>query len=418
MTMKHLLLAAFVFCALPVGAQNCDAPVFANPASLLTAVQTDSIFKAESQLTNKGADPRVIVDDTVGITPEEYVDKMRRLCPSWQSANGGVKNNLIVFTLFPTRRKMGLFVGNEFGKAINTSAIRSQFMGPAFKDKDWARGMISGINQTAVQIEAFQTSALHPATTVVQKQATDFRGLWMWLDILAFLFAIVMGWFIWDYYRKRHIAVRDAQQRAVQARVDAATRVNTCPNSDGAELFSRLSSSETWNPDTNGLSVEQYDAIVQKYNAVQCDPPKPAQDYPRQIKTTHHDYARRMDPRPPAPPAPPMPPQQVASPVSSTNTTIIDRGGGGSDLLTGVIIGEGLADRPRYDDRPVYRDREPDPEPEPSRSHGWSDSSSSSSFGSSRDDDSSSSFSDSSSSSSFDSGSSGGSDFSGGSSDF
>ncbi len=412
--MRKILITTLFLFASAAFAADCNSPIVDN-ANVLGNRKFD-VNAAIIALSAKGADPKVITDDP-NITPEQYVEAARRECPSWQSANGGVKNNLIVFLVFPKHHKVGLFVGDEFGKALNTSAIRSQFMAPAFKDGDWARGMMSGINEAGVQIEAFQTSALHPATTVVHQEATNFSGLWRWLDAVLLLIALIAAWGLFVYYRKKGQEARDAQQRAVQARNSAAEYVNAHPDTNAAESFSRLSNSETFNPETNGLTVEQYDSIASQYNTlikkltneVQSKYTAAGVNSSSQRRTKSNHHSQRTD-IPAASPAPTSAPPSTGSPAPSQvvehHTTTIINEGYQSPYYQPIV--------PIIVEEPVYREpyRAPDPEPSYSRpSSGWSDSSSSSDFGSS------SSWSDSSSSSSFDSGSSS-SDFGGGSSDF
>jgi len=376
--------------------RSCDSALFANPSAALTSEQGARVLGAENQLSAKGADPRVILDDTAWLTPEQYVAVLEKACPSWQSADGGVKNNLIVFLVFPKRRKVGLFVGNEFGKAINASVVRSQFMAPAFRDGDYARGFIAGINEVGVEIEAFQTAALHPTTTVVNRQATDFSGLWKWLDGLLILAFLIGAWGLAVYYRNRRREARDAQQRAVQARNEAAERINVHPDGPGAEEFAHFSASETYNPDTNGLSVAQYNAIAEKYNDLARS--SPAGNEPAAKKGHRSPAMASMRETAASSPAPSRTGVAPSSPISTTviehHTTVIDR-----DYVPVPVI----LDEP-------YRASAREPEPSDSEpSSGWSDSSSSSDFGGGGG------FSDSSSSSDF---GGGGGDFGGGSSDF
>jgi uncharacterized membrane protein YgcG len=376
-------------------------------------------------LAAKGADPRVILDDTSKTTPEQYVATLQKECPSWQSASGGVKNNLIVFLVFPKRHAAGLFVGNEFGRALNTSVIRTQFMAPAFRDGDWTRGMIAGMSQAAVQIEAFQTAALHPATTVITKQATDMSGLWRWLDWL--LGAILLGCCVigilalFNFRRKRLLA----QQQAVLWRNEAAGKIINSTNYALSEEFSRLNQSETFNPDTKGLDIEEYEEIGKRYkwiaDKVDAEVAQASRKFRFDRSASRHSGdghstapAGNPDPDVPKPgPTPPTPPQAApAASPSVTNTTIINKAPARPAYIDDGYYGPSPVIVPIIE--PVFV---PEPEPVAVReesSSSWNDSSSSSSF----DDSSSSSFSDSSSSSGFDDSSSSSFSDSSSSSDF
>ena len=399
-----------------VFSHSCDSAVFVNPSSLLPTGAHADIINAENSIITKGADPLVIIDDTVSdLTPEQYVATLQKACTSWQSADGGVKNNLIVFLVFPKRHKVGLFMGKEFEKAIDASVVRTQYMAPAFRDGDWERGMISGIKQVGIEIEAYQTAALHPATTtnVVNKQATDMSGFWKWLDGLLILGALIGAWGLFVYYRKRRSERLAAQQNAVHWRNEAAEKVNGTTLTSYLDEFTRLSNSETFNPDTNGLDTEQYSEMAARYKQIcdSIDGITGMRDAPlrtvTKTKATHHNAGGNVAPaateaRTDIP---------AGNPATVThNTTIInedsdyDRYTGPDFVPVPVVIEEPVVEREPVREEP---------------SSGWSDKSSSSSS-----DDSSSSFSDSSSSSDFgDSGSSfsdssSSSDFGGGGGDF
>ena len=399
-----VLAVSFLALATAASAQvfshPCDSAVFVNPSSLLPSGAHADIINAENSIITKGADPVVIIDDTVSdLTPEQYVATLQKACTSWQSADGGVKNNLIVFLVFPKRHKVGLFMGKEFEKAINASTVRTQYMAPAFRDGDWERGMISGINQVGVEIEAYQTAALHPATTtnVVNQQATDMSGLWKWLDwvlgsllVLAFLFG---AWGLFVYYRRRRSDRLAAQQNAVHWRNEAAQKVTGTSYTSFSEEFARLSNSETFNPDTNDLDADEYSNMAARYKMLCDNIDKRAEwDAPQaktQTKVKGKHYTMGVDTASAAPEARTDIP--AGNPASVQNTTIIneDRSSnpGYDPLYVPVVIDEPVVEREPVREEP---------------SSGWSGSSSSSDT-----DDSSSSFSDSSSSSDFsDSGSS------------
>ncbi len=343
--MKTFALPALLLFAVPMFGQSCDTTVQDN-AHLLGSSNA-SVESAAQKLINLGADPRVILDDSTSLTPEGYLIAMQNRCPSWNSASNGVKNNMVVFLVFPTRHKSAVFTGPEYAKALKTDVIRSQFMNPAFRDKDWARGLVSGIAQTATQIEAFQQAPLHPAAVV--QQATDMHGLWVVMGWIVGLGAL--GGLIWllFYLMGRWSGEHDAQQKAVAARNDAASQLQTTREwletkealhvdvglqrnryDAAAQDFSRVSQSVIYDPDTNGLSVQQYENIAERYNDIansfrqfQSLPaavpvPKPSSSYPATPGPYpfHRDRTRRV-PRY----SEPEPSSTIYAPV-----TIIDTG--------------------------------------------------------------------------------------------
>jgi uncharacterized membrane protein YgcG len=382
--MRRILIFTSLFlAAIMAYGSDCDSLIL-DRAHVLQGKES-AIMQALDGIKAKGGDPRVVTDNPSSDTPEQYVHNVQRACPSWQSADGGVKNNLIVFLVFPQRHKVGLFIGQEFAAAINTSAIRSQSMGPAFKDGDWARGFINGAKQAAIQIEAFQTASLHPNTTVIDEKPTDLHGLWIFLYCLIGL--AVAGGGIWAFlgYRKRKEEQTDAQQAAVLARNDAAVRIRKNSDSPDAEDFARMMNSETWNPEADNLSADQYRRIANAYSTIARPKPQPpAQKPPRQKK-----------------------PQDTGIPVAQKsavgNSTYVDR-------RTTIINND-----PGYVPMPVIIEEPPVVYERERYEPKVREESSSSYSGGSSDFGSSSSWSDSSSSSDFGSSSS---DFSGGSSDF
>lgn len=391
--MKFFYLAVFGI-SISASAMPCSTAVndFAHVLNIST------VQAAVSALAAKGADPKVITDNDYSGTPGQEVNAYHRNCVEWQSAGGGVKNNLVVLVVFPNRHKVGLFTGQEWATAINSSVVCTQYMIPAFKDGDYTRGIVNGLTQSATMIQGFQTSVLHPGTTTVQEQATDFSGLWQffeWLLVVGVLVAfIVIAWKLYKYYTERSAARNAAQQDAVNARDEVANYVlNNPDDTKTAERFSRFNNSETMNPDTKGLEALDYIIIRNGYrnllqSKIETTAPiayKPAQynepvslgateTVPVTTASTHTTINNYVEPAYVPAPYIPVPIIIEPEPVEHHHTDS-DSGWGGSSSSD-------------------------------SGSSGWSDSSSSSSY-----DSGSSSFSDNSSSSSF-GGDSGG--FSGG----
>lgn len=398
--MKTLALLALAF-ALPVFGQDCNSTIVDNAHVFQT--RTPLVLAAAQRLNARGADTRVITDDDTNTPPDLYVDALRRQCPSWQSMSGGVKNNLAVFLVFPAHHKLGAYFGSEYGGFVHGDVIRTQYMAPSFRDKDWALGMIKAMDQAGIQITAHQEAALHPA--VVTQQATDMHGLWVVMGWIVGLAAL--GGLVWLYFYlvRRRSAARDAQQAAVNARNDTAKWLSEMSDwlttkealnvdvkdrraaMDAASRdFAQVSSSETYNPDTKGLSADQYDNIARRYQSIKVPVAGvsfPSTSYPQ----SHKSYRVRGK-------------GAVSSGQRFQGNPSVDNSSFVYAPVTVIDESPGFSPSPNYE--PHYA------APEPSS---WSSDSGSSSY-----DSGSSSFSSDSSSSDFSSDSGGGD--SGGSSDF
>jgi len=383
--MKNILLVVLLLASIPAFAVNCVSNIVDN-ANVLRAVKTDP-------LSGLGADPHVITENAFSGTPDMLVQQYYHSCRDWQSANGGVKPNLVVFVLFPNERKIGVFTGQAWSNAIDSATVRS-VMVPYFRGGNYSQGIQVGINQIATAIFAYQ----HPKQTVVNEQPTDYTGLFTFFD--WFLFAVVafglvfIGWLIYDHRKKHKLAKDAAQKDAVIARSEAANYVNSHPEDTyAAEKFSRLSNSESMNPDGD-WEPDEYRIIGAAYRSLLQSTISGGQFDSGEVSKHTDDFKN-------------YPSQTTTiSPTSQTSqTTIINETTPAQTTPVPAFVPIPVYSPVIVEDEPVRRDEDSgsSSDSSPSWKSSWSDSSSSSSFDSSP---SSSSWSDSSSSSSFDSGSS------------
>ena len=218
-----VLLTLLMFLGMAGAQQPCDLPI--NDAAGVLR-DTLAVQQAADALKQQGADVRVVTVNLSG-TLEQFVAQQKRTCSSWQSTDGGVKNNLVVFALAPVQRKFGIFYGAEWKEALDKSqnTIKMQFMAPAFRDGDWARGIAAGERQVGVEIRALQEAALHPAQNTVVNQASDLTGLWRilgWLLLIACLAGLV---WVWVRRVQGRQEVATAQQAAQKAAATLAERI-------------------------------------------------------------------------------------------------------------------------------------------------------------------------------------------------
>lgn len=407
--MKLLTMLAFIGLSLTplvARAQTCDA-VVADDGGVLSSPQLTQILMAANPLIIEGADVRVRTTpftDNLDVVEKQYENN----CSSWQGANGGRKNSLISLMVSPAGRKLGIYYGSAFKPALDGSwmRIKSDYMAPKFRDKDWVGGFVATEQQLIARITASKDEALHPVvsttTNVVNEAATDYTELWkvfkLFLELFAF-FSLIF--FVSRYYsrkKKRKEEIAGAQQEAIIRRNYAVDRINkykeeVSPKTQNVydlavEEFSRLMNSEKTNPDNEGMEVSQYQYLSRTYftlykgldNVFRPNEEPEETEEPAEKKTTVYNYVSPKNPDVSRVPIP--------QPVAYT--------GGDTTIIAPIII-DPITE-------PVYK-----PEPEPEHHHHSSDDDNS--FGSSSSDDSGGG------SSSWDTGSSS-SDFGGGSSDF
>lgn len=406
-------------------AENCSltindgAGVISSPAPLQ---------EIANEIADRGGDPKIVTVAHVDGTLEQYAKGIVKQCQSWQSASGGIKNNLVVFAVAPKQHVFGIFYGSELKGPLDGSvaAIKSQFMVPAFKDGDFARGILRGEEQVSQHMQAFNTAALHPqqVSTTVNNQATDLSGFWTFLFWILGLGAV--GFAIWAIYtavqnsKRNKAAIRDAQQEAQKVAAMVAERIASLSASVEekaalgedvltkkkslwaiSEEYSKVAGSESFNPNADGFTAGQYETMGRYYRQLMLRldaaeagiPSRTAEEAVRKsayvpgIKDRTSPFRR---------------PTNRSTPTVTHTTTVINSGP--SYIPVPVIV----------EDAPSYRS---DPDPEPSRSSSYSssrDDDSGSSFGGSSSSWSSSSSSDSGSSSSWSDSSSSSSDFGGG----
>jgi uncharacterized membrane protein YgcG len=424
---KRFWIGFLLLAAVSAFAQDCDKTVV-DGAGVLGGKTSEVAAKAQMIVAQSG-DVRVVTLGNLPGTLEQYVQQRKEACPSWQNTSGGVKSNLVVLVVAPAARKFGVFFGTGWDGALKDSVpnIKSQFMAPAFRDGDWARGLIQGEEQVGNRLKAFNEAALHPQQTTVENDAADLNGLWTVLGwTLGVTLLVSLGVMLYRV-RKRREAERQeieaAQQEAQQTSAAVADKLSKINVSLAqrkaldedvtatqravdliAEQYARYANTLSCSPSTEGLSARQYEGMTGMYQRLSDSLDRVDKKGPEVVATgpTKHSKWKTIRSRHQHETAPA--PSSIPQPVSYSNTTtIIDNSGPGYVPIP-VIIEEPA---PYYAPEPVHHTSYTAPADDSSfggSSSGWGS------------DSGSSSFSDDSSSSSFDSGSS--SDFGGSSSDF
>ncbi|HJV32894.1 MAG TPA: TPM domain-containing protein, partial [Patescibacteria group bacterium] len=295
-------------------AQDCDRMVV-DGANKLGAGGIATVESAGNRLVNSGADVRVRVIPKASDygNLDRWKADMQQRCASWQSGDGGMKNNLVVVVI-SMDRQAGIYFGSQYRRALEgrTASIRTDKMNPRFRDNDFAGGLVNGLDAARdliVAANAPPVTAPPPAApppVIVQTgppaQPTDYSGLWSvmgWGLGLVAIGLIVFGIVYWSRVRAKR---RAAQQKAQATRSSCAGRITELDDpislaaaklakaaknvseEDAAPLRTRLDALKAAaskasaqysdlqqsanNPDQTGLSEAEYDGMNAAFQGV------------------------------------------------------------------------------------------------------------------------------------------------------
>jgi uncharacterized membrane protein YgcG len=215
-----------------------------------------------------------------GLDPLEA--DMERECDSWRAPGTNVrKANLLIVMVAPESHKMGTYYGAAFDKALADHWLRIQHdsMGPYFKQKAWADGLVVGAQDLKARIIASRDEALHPQQNTTNVAATDMSGLWTtlkWALVIATAFAlffIFIGWLVKrkrdedEWAEARNDAI-EAKARVVAILKDHRGTENEDIN-DAAREFSRLSNSVRNDPADEDLEISEYNRIQKEFERIE-----------------------------------------------------------------------------------------------------------------------------------------------------
>jgi uncharacterized membrane protein YgcG len=408
-------------------AVDCNS-VVSNDAGVALG-DTTALIRAANDVAAKGAEPHVLIE---ALRPGETLDtkfaQAVSACSEWQAPGSKTKSTLIVFALAPTARKSGIFYGSAWHHALDDSwnRIKTDYMNPRFRDRDWAGGLAAAAEQTAKRITASEDEAVHGPTTIVNHQATDLSGIWLFLKWLLILgggaAAVIVGIILFRQKKEDAAEVQAAQADAIAARNKATDALNDARRkvpvyvaaggknavsvqawlATAMERYQTVSDSVSNDPDQKGLTADVYQRLSKQYSGVfqaldkvvslladePEDKPRPAapsipiSDF--RSSTRGKRYRRSEAPTQPAPAYAP-----AAAPIIVNNSN--------DGFVEGLVLGELASDRretvyeaPRYEPAP-YRAPDPDPPSSYGGSSSWDSPSSSSDDGGSSSFDSSSS---------------------------
>jgi uncharacterized membrane protein YgcG len=294
----------------PSFADDCNTMVVDETGRLGSNI--DKVERAGKELVNAGGDVRVrvIPDSREYGNLDRYMEAMQSRCASWQSGDGGRKNNLVVVVV-SMDRQAGIFYGDQYKRALDPrfTSIRTDRMSPRFRDGDIAGGIASGIDAIRDYVVAAEapppvTGTQAPPIIIQQEpsKSMDLSGLWIVLKILLALVALGLLWYGISRFLNARAKRRAAQLKAQTARTACANRINelnepislvearlnklaqSVVEEDVAGLRSTLSGlkneanrasalytdyqQSASNPDRKGLSVLEYEGMAANFNGV------------------------------------------------------------------------------------------------------------------------------------------------------
>lgn len=294
----------------PSFADDCNTMVVDETGRLGSGIE--KVQRAGNELVNAGADVRVrvIPDSREYGNLDRYVDAVQTRCASWQSGDGGRKNNLVVVVVSMDRQS-GVFYGDQYMRALDqrSTSIRTDRMNPRFRDGDIAGGIASGLDAVRDYVVAADAPPPSVGTQappiIIQQEPSkpmDLSGLWVVLKILLALVALGLLWFGISRFMNARERRRAAQLKAQTARTACGNRINeldepiklakarlnklaqSVVEEDVTGMRGVLSNLESEvnrvsalytdlqqsaaNPDRKGLSVAEYDEIATNFNGV------------------------------------------------------------------------------------------------------------------------------------------------------
>lgn len=225
MLRKSLALGAFIAVgvlglASPVFADKCKDPIV-DEVSAVDSSSKEKLQSAMAALTNMGADARVMflssyhrdVNGDMHKNIAGYKATMLAKCRSWQAADGGFKNNLILFIVVSKKQAHAVYYGSQWAPRLSAHESRySSDMSGRFRDGDLVGGVLMGLGDVADLLSVKPSQEGKP---VVINHPTDYSGLWKvfgWLAVLSIVGLLVwLAFWVFGQIEKRRKAQRDAQ---------------------------------------------------------------------------------------------------------------------------------------------------------------------------------------------------------------
>jgi hypothetical protein len=302
--LKNMVVAVLLLIGLlasPAFADKCKDPIV-DEVNALSADDRSGIEAAVNKLVLRGADVRVQVLSSFHNTHsvDEYKAMFQAKCKSWQSPDGGFKNNAIVVLVVPKKKATGLYYGEQWRRSLEegkTSVFTD--MNGRFRDGKIGEGIVVGLDDVDGLLSVKVADAGKPVV-IDNRKPTDFSGFWKvlgWIVTLGALGVLVFAG-LWFYRQReeRRGAQRDARtERAkcsqalngyttslavLKAKIAGATlsgewksRLNELFNqveqtyARASAAFNALSRSAN-DPETPGLSVQEYQAMQERYRGV------------------------------------------------------------------------------------------------------------------------------------------------------
>jgi uncharacterized membrane protein YgcG len=294
-----------------LAAADCDATVIDSAGILGDG--TTQVEEASEALNSVGADVRVRTYQSFApySTLDEYIGEIQKGCGSWTAPDGASwKSNIVIFAMTMDERSVGIFYGskwdNAFSGANSEARIWGDFMVPQFQGGDFTQGFVDGINETTRVLNEY----LHPSQAQPSGGGeSDSNAGWIVLIIFLSLVGLaLLGFVVYLIIRwqRRYAERRAMRLRGRSARDRASTLIGQVgdPNRQAvrkAKIVKYAQADETVaghlhsaeaaledaytratdgmasagsaeaDVDDNGLTINEYEVLVERYEVVLQD---------------------------------------------------------------------------------------------------------------------------------------------------
>lgn len=260
-------------------AQTCQPVRIEGTEPLVQAVAERSLRGRMQALRNEGADVAVMILDRVGApTLDMRARSEFKNCPNWQAPDGGMKNNLILTMVAIRDRKVGIYYGSQWKRALdgNTLDIQAHVMAPKFREGEYAEGIAMGLQAMETAIAADKATIVGRPVVVNESKPMDL-GWVPWATVVAGV--ILLIFLLVRYLGKRREQNEERsgeQQRALIAQQEVSSLLADLCAREGnlgagqpsyraaCEAAARLGMGVT-DPTNGMLTASQYRAIANAY---------------------------------------------------------------------------------------------------------------------------------------------------------
>ncbi len=295
-------IALLSFCVVSQAlADKCKDPIV-DEVSAFSDADREAIGVAMNKLVVRGADVRVqMLSSYHNVNSiDEYKKMFQEKCSSWKSPDGGMKNNLILLLVVPKKQATGVYAGEQWRRHLESgkTAVFTD-MNARFRDGKLVDGILVGLRDIDNLMSVDLANAKKPVV-INNSTPTDMSGLWRVFGWLLLLGTVGAGVWFFMHIRGRREQSSAAQRTAMteRAKCTQATNGYTTPLvllkskiasatfdqqwkdllsakcidvevafKAASAAFNGLNKSAN-NPETPGLSVQEYEGMTLHYRSV------------------------------------------------------------------------------------------------------------------------------------------------------